>query len=231
MNAYKDELLVRRKHDAEIKRRYGLRSLEYLIAQSEAKLADYEIRRTKGDELPEVIVNREKRHREDLEQKRQNLLRLIEAETHLLPSEPKVLGVTMVLPMPETDGTSGDEEIENIGMEMAFAYEKKHGRKPEDVSNLNLGYDIRSEDDYGNVRYIEVKARAKTGDITLTANEWFMARRLQNEYWLYIVENAASKIPRLHTIQNPALRFKPEEIMGVVRYVIKDWKSTNRPSR
>ena len=41
---------------------------------------------------------------------------------------------------------------------------------------LNLGYDIRSEDDQGNVRYIEVKARACTGAITLTANEWFMAR-------------------------------------------------------
>ena len=81
---------------------------------------------------------------------------------------------------------------------------------------LNLGYDIRSEDDQGNVRYIEVKARARTGAITLTANEWFMAWRLQDEYWLYIVENAGSENPELYTIQNPTSRFKPEEVIGVV---------------
>ena len=226
MNTYKKELLVRRNRDAEIKRRYGLRSLEYLIAQSEAKLAEYEIRRAKGDELPEAIVAREQRHREELEQKKKKLLRSIEAETHLLPSEPKVLGVVQVLPMPKgAETTEANKEIEKIGMTIAMTYEQEHGRCPEDVSNLNLGYDIRSEDKQGNVRYIEVKARAHTGAITLTANEWFMAKRLQEEYWLYIVENAASDKPQLHTIQNPASRFKPEEVVGVVKYVIRDWRN------
>jgi len=158
--------------------------------------------------------------------KKQKLLRSIEAETHILPSEPKILGVVQVLPVPERMEEPGgaDEEIERIGMEVAMAYEREQGRRPTDVSSLNLGYDIRSEDSQGNVRYIEVKARARTGAITLTANEWFMARRLQDEYWLYIVENAKSDNPELHTIQNPASRFKPEEVIGVVRYVIKDWR-------
>ncbi len=229
MKAYKEELLSRRRRDAEIKRRYGLKSLEYLIAQSEAKLADYETKKALGEEIPEALLARERRHREDLERKKEKLLRSIEAETHILPSEPKVLGVVQVLPLPEKEETSlgADEEIERIGMEMAMAYERKQGRRPTDVSNLNLGYDIRSEDDQGNVRYIEVKARARTGAITLTANEWFMARRLQDEYWLYIVENAGSENPELYTIQNPASRFKPEEVIGVVRYVIKDWRQVN----
>ena len=228
MNAYKEEILARRKRDAEIKHRYGLRSLEYLIAQSESKLTDYEIRQLKGEEIPEMVIDRERRHREELEEKKQKLLRSIEAETHLLPSEPKVLGAVQVLPpLKKTEPTEADKEIERIGMEMAMSYERENGRHPEDVSNLNLGYDIRSEDEHGNVRYIEVKARARTGAITLTANEWFMAKRLQDEYWLYIVENAASDNPELHTIQNPASRFKPEEVLGVVRYVIRDWR-TNR---
>ena len=225
MNAYKEEILARRKRDAEIKRRYGLRSLDHLILQSEGKLTEYETRQLKGEEIPEMVVTRERRHREELEEKKQKLLRSIEAETHLLPSEPKVLGVVQVLPMPKkTETTEADEKIERIGMEMAMSYEREHGRHPEDVSNLNLGYDIRSEDEHRNVRYIEVKARSRTGAITLTANEWFMAKRLQDEYWLYIVENAASDTPELHTIQNPASRFRPEEVMGVVRYVIKDWR-------
>ncbi len=226
MNAYKEEILTRRRRDAEIKRRYGLRSLDYLIAKSESKLVEYETRKVKGEDIPKMVMDRERRHREELEEKKQKLLRSIEAETHLLPSEPRVLGVVQVLPMQKRAETTGaDEEIERIGMEIAMDYERNHGRHPEDVSNLNLGYDIRSEDGDGNVRYIEVKARARTGAITLTANEWFMARRLQDEYWLYIVENATSDNPGLHTVQNPASRFRPEEVIGVVRYVIKDWKN------
>jgi len=228
MNAYKEEILARRKRDAEIKRRYGLRSLDHLILQSEGKLTEYETRQLKGEEIPEMVVARERRHREELEEKKQKLLPSIEAETHLLPSEPKVLGVVQVLPMPKkTETTEADEKIERIGMEMAMSYEREHGRHPEDVSNLNMGYDIRSEDEHGNVRYIEFKARSRTGAIILTANEWFMAKRLKDEYWLYIVENAASDRPELHTIQNPASRFRPEEVMGVVRYVIRDWREVN----
>jgi hypothetical protein len=117
-----------------------------------------------------------------------------------------------------------DAEIEAIGMQAAMEYERKQERSPEDVSTQNLGYDIRSTSLSGEVRYIEVKARATTGAIVLTPNEWLMAQRLGNEYWLYIVENAKTK-PRLHTIQNPAAKLQPEEITGTVRYVIKDWKN------
>ena len=70
MKAYKEELLSRRRRDAEIKQRYGLKSLEYLIAQSEARLADYETKKALGEEIPEALLARERRHREDLERKK-----------------------------------------------------------------------------------------------------------------------------------------------------------------
>ncbi|MCD6161274.1 MAG: DUF3883 domain-containing protein [candidate division Zixibacteria bacterium] len=38
-------------------------------------------------------------------------------------------------------------------------YEIKQGRKPEDVSAQNLGFDVRSSGDNDEVRYIEVKGR------------------------------------------------------------------------
>jgi ABC-type histidine transport system ATPase subunit len=89
-----------------------------------------------------------------------------------------------------------------------------------------LGYDIRSTSPSGEVRYIEVKARATTGAIVLTPNEWLMAQRLGNEYWLYIVESAATQ-PQLCIIQNPATTLQPEEVVEVVRYMVKNWKEVS----
>jgi len=48
----------------------------------------------------------------------------------------------------------------------------KNDRIPEDVSKENIGFDIRSskQTEKGNIveRYIEVKAKVKIGDISLT---------------------------------------------------------------
>ena len=53
----------------------------------------------------------------------------------------------------------------------------------------------------------------------LTQNEWFKAKRFQQDYYLYAVLNAATT-PQLHVIQNPALSLKPQEIAESVRYLI-----------
>ena len=105
-------------------------------------------------------------------------------------------------------------------------YERAQGRLPEDVSLQCLGYDIRSTAPDQSVRYIEVKARAKTGAVILTPNEWLMAGRLQQDYWLYVVEDAAAT-PSLHLIQDPASKLKPDEVAAIVRYVVKDWKQVS----
>ncbi len=226
LESYRQELLEDRQRDAEIKRKYGLRSLDALILKSEAKLMDYAARKIKGDPIPDAVIQKEERNKEELLKKKERLEDEIRAETNLSVSEPKLLGVVRVV-KEETiqDSMKSDRDIERIGMEMAMAYEKERGRVPEDVSALNLGYDIRSTASDGSCRYIEVKARAGEGAIALTPNEWFMARRMGDDYWLYVVENAATDNPQLHTIQNPAARYSPEEILGAVRYVIKDWKS------
>jgi superfamily II DNA or RNA helicase len=227
---YREELLSQRKRDAVIKEKYGLQSIDTMILESEAKLADYETRRIKGENIPEVTVIQERRKREDLEQKKTRLLDEIRAETNLYPSEPEVLAVVRVVPEIQGGGMSSDEEIERIGMEVALSYEREQGRQPEDVSAQALGYDIRSVDPAGQYRYIEVKARAGTGAIALTPNEWLMANRLGEEYWLYVVENAAGS-PVLYTLQNPAAKLSPEEVVETVRYVVKDWRSAARKER
>jgi len=55
--------------------------------------------------------------------------------------------------------------------------------------------------------------------IVLTRNERFTAQRLAEEYWLYVVVDAAIA-PRLYLIQDPAAHLEPEEVVQVVRYVV-----------
>jgi hypothetical protein len=224
---YKNELMERRQRDAEIKQKYGIRSLESMILDSDGRISEYETRRMKGENIPEATIQNEARKKEDLERKKQRLQRDIAAEVHLYPTDPGILGAVRVVPGKPHGDIVGDKEIEELGMNIAMEYESVHGMTPENVSLQNLGYDIRSQDDTENYRYIEVKARAKEGAVALTPNEWLMAHRLKAEYWLYVVVNAPSN-PELYVIQNPALHLKPEEAMSIVRYIVKDWKEKAR---
>ncbi len=225
LQPYRRELLEQRQHAAEIKRRYGLRSLEQRIAESDAKLIDYYTRQAKGKDIPGATIQNEERVKEDLLEKKRRLEESIRQETTLSPTEPRILGVARVLPHPDArDEMHSDPEVEAIAMHVATAYERAQGRMPEDVSAQNLGYDIRSEAPDGSIRYIEVKGRAQTGAVAITPNEWLMANRLGDDYWLYVVEHCRSQ-PQLYTIQNPAAVLSPEEVVEVVRYLVADWKA------
>jgi hypothetical protein len=52
-----------------------------------------------------------------------------------------------------------------------------------------------------------------------------MAQRLGEAYWLYVVEDALTD-PRLHRIQNPAGRYQPQAVMGVIKLIVEDWKGS-----
>lgn len=222
--SYYAEMLQEREREARIKQKYGVRSLEQLILDSEARLIEYETRRAKGEPVPEAEIANEQRRKEGYEARKRALEEDIRRQTSLLPSTPELLGVARIIPQPIEDAEMHtDTEIEAIGMQVAITFERAHGREPQDLSAQNLGYDIRSEAPGGALRYIEVKARATTGPIVLTPNEWLKAQRHGDEYWLYIVENAASS-PALYTLQNPASKLQPQEVVEIVRFIITDWK-------
>lgn len=227
---YKKELLERRKRDAEIKRKYGIRSLESMILESDAKLTDYTTRRMKGENIPEATIQNEIRRKEELERKKQRLQKEIEAEVHLYPTEPKIIGAIRVLPGETPGEMVASEEIEQIAMKEVMKYEKEQGREPEDVHLENRGYDIRSKEGEAKYRYIEVKGRAREGAIALTPNEWLMTQRLGEEYWLYVVTNAGTE-PELYILQNPSAHLKPEEEISIVRYIVKDWKNKSEKAK
>jgi len=223
LESYKKELLEERKRQTEIKRKYGIKSLEYLINELDADLAELYERETKGEKVDLAIKNKKER-KEHYENALKTLKKEIEQEQNLLISMPKFLGAILVKPTSSEEMVS-DEEIEKIGIEVAMEYEKSQGRKPEDVSKENLGFDIRSKGK-DEIRYIEVKARRDEGEVALTPNEWFKAKRFKEQYWLYIVANAVSN-PTLYIINNPAENLNVEEKIEVVRFVVslKEWKN------
>mgnify|MGYP000026366135 CR=1 FL=1 len=218
---YKEEIAKERNRQAEIKRKYGLKSLDYLIGKLDADLVELYERQERGEKVDLPIRNKEEQKKR-YEEARKSLEKEIELEQSLSISMPELLTVIRVIP--ERNEMSEDEEIERIGMEIAMEYERLHGREPEDVSKENLGFDIRSKGE-DEIRYIEVKTRAKEGDVALTPNEWFKAKRFKKQYWLYVVANAATN-PTLNIINNPAENLEPQEKVEVVRFVVPvgEWK-------
>jgi len=60
----------------------------------------------------------------------------------------------------------------------------------------------------------------------ITSHEWETARRMKDDYWLYIVENAMDD-PKITTFKNPFEIFKDtvrKEQVIEYRYIIDDWK-------
>lgn len=219
LEKYKEIISDERSRQANIKEKYGVRSLEYLIVKLDGELIELFNRKEQGEKVDIVIRNKQER-KNDYEQNLIGLSALIEKEKSLTMSMPRFVGLIRVSPKENVNqAMRSDKEIEMIGMRVAEEYEKRNARQPEDVSLENLGFDIRSTDAAGNVRYIEVKARAQLGDVALTQNEWFKAKRFKEDYFLYVVLNASTN-PELFIIQNPADTLNPEEQIEVVRYII-----------
>jgi hypothetical protein len=254
---FQAEIEARREKECRIKEKYGLRSLDYLIQESNQKILEYELRQASGEQIGLPLLN-EQRNLEQLEQRRKALEREIQLERNLTVGEPRILGAAAVIPTPQpvsepepaaaqpeaviNDGRAPylagagagmrrDDEIEAVGMQVAMQYERAQGWQPEDVSGENHGFDVRStlhSDDgsYADTRYIEVKARAWSGAIRLSSNEWKKARHFGNKFWLYIVTNAAGDAPELHRVQNPAAHFTLDEDIFATGFIVpeENWR-------
>lgn len=219
LEGYMAELAVERKRQTRIKEKYGLTSLEHLIVQLDGELIQLYKRRAEGENVALVVHKREEQ-KHGYEAALKNLKATIAGESRLGMNAPNFVGAIRVVPAAMTDpAMKSDPGIEQIGMETTMHYEREQGRAPEDVAAENLGFDVRSTDAAGVKRYIEVKARAGLGAVTLTQNEWFKAHQFKSDYFLYVVLNAATQ-PELYIIQNPAEQTQPKEKIEAVRYQI-----------
>ncbi len=219
---FKEELSSERRRQAEIKRKYGLKSLDYLISELDQELVNLYERQDQGEKV-DLPIRMKEEQKKKYELARQELEEEINKEQALSISMPEMLTVIRVIP--EVGEMAEDREIEALGMEIAMEYERSQGREPEDVSAENLGFDLRSRGE-NEIRYIEVKARAGEDDVALTPNEWFKAKRFKDQYWLYIISNAKTN-PTLTIIQNPAENLNVTKKVEVVRFIVSpnEWKA------
>ena len=152
--------------------------------------------RTTNQEI-ESLTAEFRRRREDLQRQKVTSIQT-----------PRVVGVAAVIPGPvprvREEGRSGGDHtsVEMAAMKVATDHEVAHGRSPVDMSKTGVGYDIRSESPGGEVRYIEVKGHAATGDVVLYYTEWNMAQRMGGEFYIYEVNHALANA-ELRIIRDP----------------------------
>lgn len=116
----------------------------------------------------------------------------------------------------EEDLARHDAEVERIAMDVAKAYEEAAGAKVFDVHTPELaraagltdnpGFDLLAvypPNDPRGRRAIEVKGRAQSGDVEISANEWARAANIRDGYWLHVVYDCATAAPRLERVQDP----------------------------
>ena len=189
LREYRQELLDERERQAEIKKSHSVRSIEKMIYDHDVDLVELRERQERGENMDIAIHNKIEKQKKCIERKKE-IVRVIEQEKSLTVSTPTFLGIVRVIP-PNTisDDMRENVESEKVAMDVAIAFERRDGRMPTDVSKtLGLGYDIKSTDGNG-TRYIEVKGRYGKGQVALTRNEWFKAKHLGTDYYLYVVWN------------------------------------------
>jgi hypothetical protein len=193
-------------------------SLNELIHRQNMRLAELMEMQQRGDTSQPLAANiKQTEDRIDelngrLEHRRAEL----ERERECMIGDIQHVARAWVLPHPERQTPQiaamvSDPEIERIAVHFAIKHEEAEGRVVESVESENRGFDLISRKPHPedpktaiDVRFIEVKGRADTGDIALTSNEYNTAKRLKKDYYLYIVLHCATS-PSLNVFQDPAI--------------------------
>ncbi|MBL8812702.1 MAG: DUF3883 domain-containing protein [Planctomycetaceae bacterium] len=153
-----------------------------------------------------------------LAERRSMAIATLRREPELIaPGELQFLAHAIVVPSQDKEELARhNAEVEQIAMNIARALEEAEGAIVRDVHTPELaraegltdnpGFDLLAiypAGDKRGRRAIEVKGRASTGDVEVSANEWARAANLRDEYWLYVVYNCAQNRPRLVRVQDP----------------------------
>jgi len=179
------------------------------------------------------LIEKEKRKIDDLEKSMKRQDKDIDGYFKTY-SVSELLAIAQVVS--DTD-VSMKRQVELAGMDMVMEYEKilaegDAGKIDEikDVSASDKGYDIKSFDG----KCIEVKSFKKTGEPLLTSHEMETAKRLKEDYWLYVVEEVFSNEKpiqkRIFPKRDPAnnLIFEPIE-EKVTKYRLNNWNKIKLP--
>jgi len=218
-NKTKEKLNKVKKSNKDIIQRYYSNQ----ASLKQQKINDNLKKQTEGPHIKKII-NRLNQEKENLKGELDKELRRIE-DSFVTYGSSELIGMASIIP--DLDFNIR-REVELAGMKAVMEYEQKRAKTNEesnqikDVSERDTGFDIESF----NNRCIEVKSFKQTGSPGITSHEWETSRRMQDDYWLYIIENALDN-PKVNSIQNPYEKFKDsvrKEEETSNRYYIDNWK-------
>jgi len=195
--------------------RFIQRGFDFQEAELAAARAMHAEKARTGNRKAVEALEEIKRLQRQLAGRRENALAVMKREPGLI--EPgSVTFVVHALVVPSSDPLDikeHDVNVELAAMRVAWAFEEAAGAKVQDVHTQQLarvaglpdnsGFDLLSVRPGNEKRAIEVKGRAETGDIEVSANEWAKACNMRQSYWLYAVYDCATPSPRLVRVQDP----------------------------
>jgi superfamily II DNA or RNA helicase len=191
------------------------RGFDYQETELAAARAKHSDKARSGNRKAMDALDEVKRQQRELAARRQNALAVLHREPDLIaPGEVTFVAHALVVPSSDpADIEQHDTNVEMVAMQLAQAFEEAAGAKVLDVHTPDLarlaglpdnpGFDLLSIRPGSEKRSIEVKGRATTGDIEVSANEWAKACNMRQDYWLYAVYNCATSNPRLARVQDP----------------------------
>lgn len=156
-----------------------------------------------------------KRAQREFASRRDHALAVIRREPELVRLAPiQFLAHALVVPSSDPlDRERHDADVEQVAMQIAWAWEESEGAIVKDVHTPALareaglpdypGFDLLSIRPSGEKRGIEVKGRGTTGDVELFTNEWAKACNMGPSYWLYVVYDCATPKPRRVRVRDP----------------------------
>ena len=168
-----------------------------------------------GDAQASEQLTKVKDRQRRLEQDKERRLQQLQLEPALIvPGDYEIIAHALVVPTSDPEERERhDAAIEEIAMRVARAHEEASRARVQDVSRPDLaraaglgdwpGFDLLSTRPPSDRRAIEVKGRARNGDIQLSDNEWANACNVRDGYWLYAVYDCATPHPRLNRVRDP----------------------------
>jgi SNF2 family DNA or RNA helicase len=156
-----------------------------------------------------------KRQQRQLSSRRENSLAVLRREPDLIePGAVTFVAHALIVPSSDpADLERHEVDVELVAMKITQAFEEASGATVWDVHTPELaraaglpdnpGFDLLSLRPGDGKRAIEVKGRAGTGDVEVSANEWAKACNMRQCYWLYAVYDCATGLPRLLRVQDP----------------------------
>ncbi|MCL6613252.1 MAG: DUF3883 domain-containing protein [Firmicutes bacterium] len=194
---------------------YIRRGFAYEEAELAAARARHAEKARTGNRKAIEALEEVKRRQRQLAERRAKALAVLEREPDLVaPGEVVFIAHVLVVPSSDPrDMERHEADVEMAAMRVARAYEEAVGATVIDVHTPDLarlaglpenpGFDLLSLRANGERRAIEVKGRATTGDVEITANEWARACNMRKDYWLYVVFDCGTPNPRLARVQDP----------------------------